>query len=208
MLTIAAGDLLTQLRRRFGVRGPADLHLEESIIPVASMGNLDDAPWHVKGGFMGTISQAAVAVQQSYLGVQVPDNAPVGSILVLRKMWIWSSTAQLISLGFLTNAYIAATLGMAVVAGAPSWDTSEGNPGTTNVSGASPRSFSAKVTGANVTDALGQTFWPKLWVGIQSAPLVFDFPIVVRRGNAFVVEGLTVNTQLDATVIADEYVPE
>jgi len=67
-LSIAAADIVSQLRKRFGTRGGSQLSLEESILPTANIADLDEAPWHSKRGLIGTSSQAATAAQFSYVG--------------------------------------------------------------------------------------------------------------------------------------------
>jgi hypothetical protein len=206
---ISSADVVAQLRRRFGIRGSSDLSLEESIIPTANLGDLDLPPWHAKRGGLGTISQAAVAAQFSYVGMFMPGGAQQAFTTgVLRRIYLQAPGATDVTMGIFTNAYIGATLTTTGAQGS-SWDSVDNNVDA-SVNGNYLRAAGQVIQAASATDFMpaASTWLALRFTLVAGVTFALDLPFCVRPGNALMVQARTVNVALTGSFLWDEYIAE
>lgn len=202
---IAAADIVSQLRRRFGTRGVTDIALDETVLPTINLGDLDGPPWHFKQGFICSFNQAAVAAQFSYIALNFAvQNAAPGAVAVVRHMWISSAAVgQQVRVG-VVSASRANALAMSVGSPGGSWDTTE-----TDDAGSSLQPAPAISVGGttNAGTILGAQESLELYA-LANTPIYIPVPFCVRRGGWLLVQGRTVNVQMIAAFYGDIYQPE
>jgi hypothetical protein len=207
-LGISSADIVQQLRRRFGLKGAVDLTVEQSIIPVANIATLDDAPFNAKGGGVTNVSMAATAAQFSYVGLDNPEGSQMN--VVVRKLFLWASAQMQTRMLVLPERAAGSLFSSTTAFGVPSWDSDEnpqipfsGNtvPGTMKKARAG--SFAAIAAADLFTAGLGWE-WTVFAAG-GASPVQLELPFCVRPGNILIAQGKTVNTTLNGTFFWDEY---
>lgn len=86
--TLSSGELVTQFRKKFGIRGDTNLSLESVIVPVAEMVGLDEAPYNSKGGGIFGLAAGPVLAKYGYTGIRPAPLAPDNYRAVIRYVVI------------------------------------------------------------------------------------------------------------------------
>lgn len=204
-MEISAAGIVAQFRKRFGIRGPTDLSLEENIIPVANIGDIDQPPYNSKRGMMGSSTAPAVAAQYAYIGIRWPLTAALGSALVIRRLYV-SSSGALLHLGIFDDADIASALGaVAYSAVTGSWDQA------VDCITVADRSFNQAQMGL-VNSVVVPFITPNESMYIvppaASVSTPIEGPWVLRRGAVLLIASRVLNTTLTVAAYGDEFVPE
>lgn len=199
-LTIAAADIVAQLRRRFGIRGDTGITLEETILTTANIADLDNPPWHSKRGFVCSATSIAVAAQNSYV-IAISQNCALGTAYVIRRIYLSTGAASNVRIGVLSFADWVSIGGFSVGAPTGSWDSVDDQL--------------AVAQNISVPLAIGGGASAVALLGLQnslSIPLntfaTVEGPFVLRRNAALFVQNTTLNQQLTVALYGDEYQPE
>lgn len=192
-------ELTKQLRRLFGFQGSTAFELGETVLAVASLGDLDAPPFHSKIGGVGSVVQAPIAGQSSYAGLRCPLTAEKNFIAVVRYMTLAAAGAMEVLIRPLPTVIVDATLAPVLVAPLTSWDTVPAR-----VAGDIVRSQMQTLSAANAAGVLART--ESLSVTLQAG---VTFPLkrnwVLHPGNTLLVNALLVNTGMTVGFYWDEY---
>jgi len=193
---VSDAGLIKSLRKRFGIRGAADITLQDVIVMTADLSRLEAAPYHSKGGGAFNLGSGPVAAQQSYVGLRAPTSAPKNFRAVIRRIMVASAAAQSIYIKIADSAALDAVLaGPAINVIAGSWDSP-----TFDEPPIRPQLQSYSTN--NVTFFGGDGYLLQVPVGISQQ---VDFPWVLAPGNTLFIESNVVNTAIYFAALWDEY---
>lgn len=199
---LSAASIVQQLRDRFGIRGDTALQLEESVVPVANLGDLDAAPWNAKGGGFGLQTQAAVAAQLPYFYLRFPPGV-TGITAVVKEIAIGVSISSQFRFFLGNQGFIETTLGGGG-AGGFSWDAPDiADPAGAGISTSMKRCALQLISTTNAADlipAAGYDFSVQAGVGQR-----VNLPWVIRPGTALLMRGNIVNVTATISFFVDEY---
>lgn len=206
MINIAAADIVSQLRRRFGTRGDVPLRLDDAVQLVSNVSDLSDPPWNAKKGFVLRQVQAAVAAQFPYFILRFPSGF-AGSVGVVRKLGFVTTTAQTVRIGVVPDAWgSTAVAGFAGQAFGYSWDSPElYQPATITQTNGLDKSGLSLLSTTSAADALAAfpgAFEFQLQAG---SPNLLDLTFALRLNFALFIQGTVVNVPLTVSAYGDEF---
>jgi len=197
---LSAGDIVAQVRKRFGIRGDASLGLESTIVPVTNIADLEGPPFNSKRGGTFGLASGPVAAQFSYVGIRVnfPPDGSKNFRAVVRRVWAAAPAAGAIITGLklANSAALDAAIGapaLNVIAG--SWDS--------NTDDTVARTQVVSYQATSVT-AFGQDGIVFVVPG-NSTTYSVEGPWCIAPGNTLFLQAQTVNLALIGSFYWDEY---
>jgi hypothetical protein len=199
---IAAGDINTQFRKRFGTRGGGDLALSEEIIPVSNIADLDVPPWHFKQGFATGGIQVAGAGNFPYVGVHFKSSLAREARAVVRRIILGSAgTTQWVDVFLVRNIDIPVGVRAIIAESAsPSWDSLF----AIDTGDVQARAAITQVQ-INTNDVTFIPAKPMSVLCLTNAAVVVEGPFNLAPGNLLLARGQTAVTTLGAAFYGDEY---
>lgn len=195
---ISDAGLFKQLLRRFGIRGSAQVGLESVIYLMANTQDLDEPPFHSKGGGVFNLAGGPVAAQISYIGIRAPLLLPPNFRAVC-KTFI-NLSAQTVVVKNINSAVMDAALGapaLNVISGR--WDSAEPDEPDPKTAMQSVQINSVTSLGSPDGFILGAA------VGGASPTQPVHMKWNIAPGNTLVFQGTTVNVGVQAGFYWDEY---
>jgi hypothetical protein len=186
------------IRKAFGLRGAFGMQVDETISPTVLIRQLDQSPYRVDGlGFVIGQSQAAVAAQIQSLHFSHQGSVFQNDIFVLDTLILSNGTAALqnirvaFMLGLLAGSRTARTTEQA-------WNGGVGIPDffQDTLLTVAPRSQVGSFSATNLTD---------VWVGAGLSLTIPLGGLILRGTNTLLVESVTVNSGVSATLIGRSF---
>lgn len=207
-MQVSAADIVTSFRKRFGIRGTTDLDLSGSIIPVTSVGDLAEPPFHWKRGFTTNISVAPGGAGVRSFGILSFNSAVAqGHYCVTKIIGVWGAVSEY-RFKVLPVQTLFSTYGLTRGGGsASSWDSGKDlENGAGVLADVESPIVGLGSASAAVSACGGDTFSIPITAAL---PVVFQPLVFVVKPNwALLIECSTPNLQLNASIYGDLYIPE